>query len=431
MKQEKQLKKVLILFFLCAVSFPLVVYFLPLKISAKVHRVDYHNRTEELSFSTWSNASFQFSFEKYLNDHLGLYPSFVRLRNQLDYSLFKIAHTGQVVNGVNNYLFEKVYIDAHFGLDFVGDHVIDSTTNALKVLQDTLAARGKLALFCLATGKCSYYPEYIPYTEEQHKTNKQGYLEAFNKKGINYIDCAPWFLSMRDSMKHHLFPKYGIHWSYYSTVLVTDSIVNYINDRTQWNLPELSIIKKEISNTPRYYDDDVAQSMNLLVDVESPPMVYPVHEWSKTAHEKKSLLIIGDSFTWDILDRSRIGTECFDSIQFFYYNQSVHPPHKVAGIQKLTRHLDLQKVIDHFDAFLFISNEPNLINGGWGFADNAIQLFKDSSFVPEERNNKLLRNKCNNSPTWRADLESRAKKRNITLDSMVNIYLHDRTFKPY
>lgn len=428
---KPHIKRILIGFFSIVVFLPLILFITPGREAGVIHRTDTALNHENFTVKSWGSGEFQKSFAKYVNDNLGLFPFFVRVRNQIDYSLFKIAHTGRVVNGSKEYLYELGYIDAYFGKDYAGDQTIQKQTTKLRALQDSLEKRGKLMLFCMAPGKASYFPEYIPtlYTEKYNKQNSREYVRVFQEKEINYIDVLPWFLEMKDTLGYLLYPQYGIHWSYYGSTMVTDSITKKMNELSNWSLPEMTITSSKKSSVIKYRDQDIAHSMNLLFDVKSQPMIYPIHEWSEKK-EKKNLLVIGDSFSWDLILQSRIGEECFDSLKFLYYNQFIHKE-KENGISTLTRHIDLKKHLDFFDAFLFISSEPNMSLMGFHFIEDALGIYLEPGSKIKKRNNKILSKKCRTNRKWRTDLEKRAEQRGIDLDSMIQIYLFDEKFKPY
>jgi len=399
--------------------------------AGRIHKSKTTSDFDKLTIDSWFSGKFQESFSNYTNDNLGLFPLFVRIRNQIDYSFFKIAHTGLVIAGKEDFLYEKRYIDSYFGKDYIGDSLLSIKTEKLKALQDSLEIRGKSFLVCIAPGKGSYFPEYIPYEEEQGKQNSIEIIKKFREKEINHIDFLPWFLEMKDSLGYLLYPKYGIHWSYYGSTLAVDSIGKKLSDLGEWSLPKLKITSREHSAKMRYFDKDIAQAMNLLIDLDYPPMIYPTHEWVGEKKDKKSLLVVGDSFAWDLVLRSRIGTECFDSLQFLYYNNYVFNEKETDGVSTLPRHIDLEEYLDFFDAVLLVSNEPNTIHLGYYFIEDALDIIRDPESKVKKRNNDLIQKKCLEDKKWKNDLLNRAEKRGISLDSMIQIYLYDDSFKPY
>jgi hypothetical protein len=390
----------------------------------------------EFNAKSWFDGSFQKSLGKYVNDNIGLYPFFIKVHNQLEYDLFGNIYTGNVIAGEKDYLFEKGYLDSYFGKDFRGLETIKNKVEQLKELQDKLAEKDKFLMVCLAAGKATYYPEYIPYEEEKDSSNYEYFVQEFLREEINHIDVNPWFLSMKDSLNYLLYPQYGIHWSHYGAMLVADSIAAYFKEKKGWDLPSMEILERNYSPVAKFYDNDIANSLSLFKEVQPEPMIYPKFEWrGKNSKKPLKLLIVGDSFTWDIFEYSRLGTDCFDEVQFWFYNQTVHRNTKTeggnySGLPTLTRHLNLPQVMEQFDAFLILTNEPNLANFGWNFTNDALNLMADSTYRPKERNNEYLLTQSKTQKAWREDLKKRAKERNVSLDSMIKLYLHDPNYKP-
>ncbi len=66
----------------------------------------------EFSLKSWMDGTYQVQSDKYLNDGFGFRPSFVRLHNQLQFSLFSIPYANGVLIGKESYLYESSYIRA-------------------------------------------------------------------------------------------------------------------------------------------------------------------------------------------------------------------------------------------------------------------------------------------------------------------------------
>ena len=77
---------------------------------------------EEVKFSwdNWISEKYQKYTTGNTNQSFGFRPYFVRLHNQILYSLFNRASARDIIVGKKNYLFEKKYIDSYLGKDFAG-----------------------------------------------------------------------------------------------------------------------------------------------------------------------------------------------------------------------------------------------------------------------------------------------------------------------
>lgn len=425
-------KKIIVSLFFALLCFPLFELVMPFKSCAGLTNFNISRSAGDFTLKSWFNGDFQNSCAKYLNDNLGLNPFFVRLRNEIDIDLFNELHSNMVFIGKDKYLFEEMYVNEYYGKDYLGDSLLDDYVSNLKELQDSLNNKGKLMLFCLAPGKATFYPELVPKGIPNDKRNSVRILEEFKKNNINHIDLSTWLKSKRkfDGNDHLLYPRFGIHWSYYSSMLAVDTITKYIDSKVDCELPKFSFTKMNLSEETKYFDEDLAGSLNLLVDIKSPPMMYPEHTWTKKKSKTKKVLLIGDSFSWDIVLRSRVNNECFDSLQFHFYNRVVYRPNE-KGVSILSRHLELKESLEYFDIVMFLFTEPNLKDFGCSFIEDALETLKDSTFVCENRSNEKLREKCLWDKVWNDDLKNKANERNISLDSMINIYLFDDNYQPY
>lgn len=434
MKRTNTVQKWILIVWMMLLCYPLFEFLTPINSSGKLSGGGQPMVIEPFTTETWFDGTFQESFLNYMNEEIGLFPFFIRLHNQVEYTLFKNIHTRGVVAGKNNYLFEKAYIKTYYGKDYLGKERITRFGGVMEELQDSLESKGKFLMYAFAMGKATYYPEYIPYKEEQDTTNKEMFLKEFDERGVNYLDFAPGFLSMKDTMGHLLFPQYGIHWSHYTTILATDTLIKYIEHQTGWDLPNLTITSRETSPVTKYNDNDIAKSMNLFNKLQpDQPMVYPEFEWDKPKKTNKKLLVISDSFFWDMFEYLRL-KECFDEVDFWYYYQTVVDKSIEEGrddrdLPYLTRHMDLLKTVDEYDAFIILSNEPNTLYRGWGFPKDLLETLKDSSYVPVERGNEFLEKNFIRKKEFTEALTKLAKERGITLEEMIDIYMHDRNFK--
>jgi hypothetical protein len=191
----------------------------------------------------------------------------VRLNNQISYAFFNKANAKTVVIGKNNYLYEENYIKAYFGSDFIGSDSILHQVQKLKFIADTLARLNKDLILVFAPGKASFFPEYIPqkYLKQRKETNFESYLKFAKENNLNLIDFNSFFRSQKGISQFPLYPKYGIHWSYYAACFATDSIAKYIELIRQIDIRD--IIWDKITIEPaRNGDNDIMVGMNLLFE---------------------------------------------------------------------------------------------------------------------------------------------------------------------
>ena len=74
----------------------------------------------EFKKENWFSGEFQSQKEEYLNSMFGFRSLFVRLNNQIAYSIFNKAKAKGVIIGKENYMYEINYINGYTGLDYIG-----------------------------------------------------------------------------------------------------------------------------------------------------------------------------------------------------------------------------------------------------------------------------------------------------------------------
>lgn len=378
----------------------------------------------EFDKEDWFSGYYQEEKEKHLNASFGFRNQFVKLNNQIAYSLFRKAKANGVIIGKETYLYEQSYINAYTGTDFLGTDSIDHTISRLKFITDTLNKLGKQLIVVFAAGKASFYPEYIPdkYLPVRGPTN-YGYMSAQARKaGLQIIDFNRWFMANKHRSKYPLYPQHGVHWSTYGTALAADSLLRKIETLRHTDIPELTFDGVRMEQ-PHDVDYDIADGMNLLFRLKSFDVAYPnmlpVRTEGKT---KPKVLVISDSFYWGMYGLGI--SNCFDDSHFWYYNRQVYP--ESATKELLIEDLDLGEQLAAHDVVVIMATEATLRKISWGFIENAERYYKgrlpkkqvahDSEY---QRKVKELVSYIQNDEQWLKDTKKRARERGVSLDSML------------
>ncbi len=375
----------------------------------------------EYSSTSWFSGKYQSDMEKFINDNIGFRPVLVRLHNQIQFSLFKQASAKGVVIGKDNYLFEQAYIDAYHGQYFKGRNEIIKKVEALKELQTELENRGKTLIVVLPPGKASFYPEYFPGKSSGEATDSTFYKEyskLLPEYGVNCFDVNDWFLHMKDTTKHILYPQYGIHWSEYGAVVAADSLIKQVENLSGRNLPEMVITDIRKQNYSQGTDNDIEWGMNLLKSLSSQTLSYPTIEWNYTGSDTTNMLVIGDSFYWNWYYLG-LGEKCFHKTSFWYYNNEVYPESKQSNLK--VNSIDRQSVINNSDVVLLIASESNLVNMAWGFVGDALDILQGRVEDPAAYKLKIQEviRRIKSDENWMKNVAAKAKEQNISVDSML------------
>mgnify|MGYP000624980847 CR=1 FL=1 len=371
------------------------------------------------SFSpeSWLNESYQNNTNDYLNENFGFRNFLVTLNGQLRFSLFNKGLL-KVVVGKENHLFISDYIETYYGKDFSEAHIND-TISKLKFLNDTLRSLGKTLLVVLAPNKARVYPEFIPDYLKQEVTDKTNYsalLKGFKNSGIHYLDFNQDFINKKRSSPYLLFSQLGTHWSRLEALRSVDSIMGYLSWLTQTNLPRIRIKKVFLKDSLEFPDDDIAIGMNILFCPAHDKMAYPEFEYDTENKVKKNVLVVGDSYWQDIYFRE-IPKHLFATNEYWYFSKSSFG-NFYFGTKEISNR-DVVRTILQNDLIIIVCSESNFRNLGFGFAGAAYSAMKRPVY-PTVNEIKKLKQIIRDNNNWIKEVELKALKRNISVDSMLS-----------
>jgi hypothetical protein len=372
----------------------------------------------EITAEGWFSGDYQKAKEAYMNQKFGFRSGLVRLNNQLDYLFFRQANARGIFYGKEGVLFERLYTDAFYGLNYVGNQRIDSITDQIKGLQDRLEKEGKTFLMVFAAGKATYYEEYIPERYRLQKTNSnyKGFAEAMKKKGINHIDFNKWFLENKTKSQYPLFPELGIHWSIYGSALAFDSIQKWIEAKRHIDMPDFRIKGVEMPDTLRSPDDDIFQALNLLGTMHHSKMAYPVLEVKNdNSKYKPTVITVGDSFWWNIYNLG-VSDNMFNSGQFWYYNKDLY-----RGGTTEIRHkgdINFRREIEGTEIVIFCYSEGTVHDMGNGFLDDLSNYYKNRDGTNQRDVDNFVKY-IRSDRTWMERLQKESKETKTPLDSLI------------
>ncbi len=404
--------KIIYILLLGFITFPIVDNFFAIIPASKPLKGDF-TIPQEVPFSTANvfSGSFQQAKSESLKFNLNAYPSVVRFYNQILFSVFKTSGTFHVVVGKDDYIFDKTYIDAYLGLDFIGDKKIEQVTDDLLSFRNVLHHFGKELIICFVPGKADFFPDKFPHLydcqEKLPKTNLKEYQKALKRKDIKHIDLSAFLLGKADTSVYNLYPKNGIHLSTYGTFLAADSLIKYIANITQHDIPQVFTDSLYQSKTPQFYDDDIQQALNLMFPLEKELLTYPVIKYKK-GQDKLRVTTIGDSFYKYVRD-SEIHNKCFNNGRFWFYGKKAWP---------LSSHLDIStfNVFDEFietDVYVLFASDATLYKFPYSIENNFLtKLFCLST----DENIKYYTNKISSVPEWKLAVQEKANNSGITFE---------------
>ncbi len=373
------------------------------------------------TWRTWFSEIFQTRINKAVEDNIGFRNFFVRLNNQVNYSLYKVSENQNIVIGKNNCIFEEGYILACLGRNFIGKSVINEKLRRTKWVQDYLKKEKNIDLIIVfEPGKGSFHEKYIPdryQVNDKQLSNYDYYVQRCRETGIRHIDLSKYFISLRGTCKYPLFPLYGVHWSTYGMTLAADTIVRYIEGIRNIDMPEFDWSEVVVTNQNKDVDVDwdAEQAMNLLFRLPYATMAYPQIKFLDTVGKTKPrVLTIADSYYWSMFN-SQIPQHCFRDHQFWYYYQRVYP--YIWDDTHLVSNLNAREEVEKQEVILVMITEMNLYRAFWSFTDDLY-----SWYYPGFKEDPVYysRNSVISTDHWLRNAIVRSKKEKISVEEAIN-----------
>lgn len=381
---------------------------------------------------SWFDGAYSKQKEKYVNDNFGFRNWFVKLRNQVYYSLFHHLITGEMIEGKSGYVFAADYLRAYSGMDYVGDSVTTSRYKKLKLIQDSLASKGVLFILVFAPGEASYNSEYIP--EPYYHSSVTNYLksvEAAKQSGIDFLDFNAWFMQMKPTTKFPLYPKFSTHWSTYGVYKAFDSISEYIEHKLNKKLARYDYSRVYWTDSLINDDDEVRQDLNLLKDLPQFKLAYPIIHWKDTTGSfRPRLLGVGDSYLEKFYSFNLL-EDVYKLPRFWmYYDRILDYGH--GDSRENIGDMDLKSYVERQDVVILLFTETNFkhMEGfGWTFVDDLYNTYREGPLAY----NKKMRNRkrdfemkrinysIRNSDEWFGSIKDKARLSGISVDSELNM----------
>jgi alginate O-acetyltransferase complex protein AlgJ len=245
---------------------------------AKVPELFFREALDQKYFSLW---------EKYFNDHFWFRGGLVRFDSWIDYHLFMVSPSPDVVLGKDNWLFYKEEIP-DFKKEGCKERIqMIVLAQKLRVLEKLLEQSGKKLLFLVPPNKSTIYPEMVDLKFSRGRCNKSKYdlfleaVKAYPVKGFLRLDT----LLKEERINHDVFYKTDTHWNIYGVKIAVRAILRELTASPEaGNLPGIEI-------SPCLRNGDLADMMAL--DLKVTEFCPKINQRSKIQVEERTPLADG------------------------------------------------------------------------------------------------------------------------------------------
>lgn len=376
----------------------------------------------KLSLSGYFNATLQDSIDKYVEHFVGFRPDLVRLHNQIQFSFFDTINAKGVIYGKEGYLFEYNYIRALYGLNFVGLEKVKQDIAETVFVNNWLDKQGKHLIVVFAPGKATFFPDKVP---DMYKPDTIGfrnndlYSDSLLKHQIPLIDGNKYFLSIKETSRYALFPKSGIHWSYYGMGLIFDSLLQKMEIDGGKKFIDFGMKNIEVSKKLRSPDQDLWEGMNVFAQPSDYAMPYPKFYFENPVKENMpKVIVVADSYYWQWFG-SGYATRSFHSHDFWYYNTQIYPGNGGEAIQR--HNVDIISRVMETDFVILLQTDANMDRYSFGFIHDlylAIQKLDAMSTEDLLAIEKIIAG-IKASPDYMKTIEKKAAQRHISVEEML------------
>lgn len=414
---SSKLKHFVFMFFGVLLFLPMIQQLFNLVKEKKLEGVENSARLPILAIDVILEGRFQKKLEEALDINIGFRKTFVRIHNQINYSVYNISKAGGVVIGKNGFIYVDSYINAYTGKDFRGKEYIELQIQKALVVQSELKKKNIELVFAFAPGKGSFYPEYIPddYLKNinHDSTNYASYIKAISKASLNVIDIKKYFLAIKDTSKNALFPIPGVHWSEFGSVLAIDTISKYFSATLNIKTPKINIsgfIKRPLV---KYGDYDAANLMNVFSTIPHEELPYVDINYTKQSEDTKpKLLCVSDSY-FSTIDYINIPDSLFSDYTYWLYERRES--------YKKKKSLGFQEEIESKNIVLLLATDATLGSFPYRFIDEAYEVYAPKNKSYCELKNKEFRQfiteglkNIEKDKKWKHQLNKSAKEKKIS-----------------
>lgn len=342
--------------------------------------VGYFGATKKPNFygKRWMSGQYQQAYEAYVKNKNVLQPTAIRLKSQMDYSLFGDIMHANILSGKNGFLFQKEGCEAYIGRDFMGEKWIREKAKKLEFITTHFQKEGIPFLVLLPPLKARIMSEHLPdfYRKNaSEKTNWQVFTDVLNESNIPTLTFS--FLEKEnETTPFALYPPSGQHWTKYGAALASETIKENLEEILKVEMVEMVWRDSvELSGAKVEYDNELVAGANFIWNPPLDPLPYPKIRYIESDSTiRPNVLSIGDSF-YKLLYEFGIVDGLFDAQStFWYYNHEVYPLRLVNGKRLTNKDLDILDEIRQRDVVIITVFEDNLERFDFGFVDMVYDL---------------------------------------------------------
>jgi alginate O-acetyltransferase complex protein AlgJ len=280
-----------------------------------------------ISVASFLRGEDQTALSLRLGATLPIYAPAIRVRNQIQYSLFGIPNAPSVAFGREKWLYEWPYITEYCARNGeTNAKRLADWAEKIRDIQDYATSHEKAFVYLITPSKAAIYPEDLPQSHPcpsvlRGTTDKlTSYRHVLDEWHIRYVDGAGLMAAERGRHEIELFPRGGIHWNALGASLAATELVSLVKAQTlRLDLDSINTAWTE-SRSPEGSDRDLVNMLNLYwfdTDYPVPKIAHGPLAIDRTCRPAK-IMEVGGSFLEQINVALR-ESRCPPEISYWFY----------------------------------------------------------------------------------------------------------------
>ena len=326
-------------------------------------------------------GGYQSAYARLIGSRMPLYPFAVRLRNQVEYTVFGVSGTPAVAVGPGPRLFEVAYADEYCARDVAAWHATAvQWAGRIREMQDIVERRGHAFLYVLTPSKVAQYPDVLPggYSCPAPPADRTGFvpawLAALHGAGVHVADTTAVMLAAQGAYPFRMFPPGGSHWNAVGSALSEQAVMRELDRLVPGGGFAPFTFTWHMVRHATGLDIDIARLMNLIrtfpagpvpaVDIQPAPPPQPC--------PNTRVVVVGGSFSHALLEYLHRTTCNPPAVEYEYWRiftlrWNDRGPEVQPGVDEERRNADILAA----DVLVYEENEQVLPapRHGWALYD--------------------------------------------------------------
>ena len=274
------------------------------------------------------HGSYQASYARLIGTRMPLYANAVRLRNQVEYSLFGVSAIPALAVGPGPTLFELAYSEEYCARDIAAWRPgAERWAAKIREMQDIEQRRGRAFLYVLTPSKVAQYPGIMPpgYTCPARPSDRvdmvPAWLAILQAAGVHVADTTAVMSAAHGAYPFNMYPRGGSHWNDVGAALSEQAVMTQLDHLSPKGGFAPFQFTWHMTPVPTGIDVDIANLMNLIRPFPSDPVpvvdVQPAPAPDPCPGTK--LAIVGGSFSHAMLEFLQRSTCNPSAVEYEYW----------------------------------------------------------------------------------------------------------------